>query len=61
MQKLQLELKNVPENASQVLCSTNSQLNREETLSVVDKVLDCNNPDVNQHQHIGGLKDVVYV
>ena len=61
MQKLQIELKNVPENASQVLCSTNSQLNKEETLSVVGKVLVCNNPDVNQRQRTGGRKDMVYV
>lgn len=61
MQKLQIELKNVPENASQVPCSTSVPLNKEETLSVVRKVLVCNNPEVNQHQRTGGRKAVVYV
>jgi hypothetical protein len=62
MQKLQLELKNVPTNASQVCGSTSLQLNKVKRLSVVDKVLNCNNPEVNLHQyHTGGLKDVVYV
>jgi hypothetical protein len=36
-------------------------LNRDKSLSVSDKVLDCNNPDVNLPQHIGGLKAIVYV
>ena len=48
MQKLQAKLKNVPRNASQVPCSTNLLLNREETLSATDIVLTCNNPEVNQ-------------
>lgn len=50
MQKLQLELKNVPTNASLVCSSTNSGLNKEETLSDQNIVLDCNNPEVNQVQ-----------
>ena len=47
MQKLQIELKNAPGNASQVSCSASTALNREETLSVSSKVLVCNNPEVN--------------
>ena len=50
MQKLQAKLKNVPRNASQVPCSTNLLLNREETLSATDIVLTCNNPEVNRVQ-----------
>ena len=62
MQQLKAKLKNTPKDASQVLCSVNPELNRVEKLSVQDKVLTFNNPDVNQHQqHTGGLKDVVYV
>lgn len=62
MQQLQLELKNVPGNAPQVPCSTSHELNREETLGVHSSVLDCNNPEVDLHQHhTGGLKAVVYV
>jgi hypothetical protein len=47
MQQLQVEFKNVPRNTSLVPCSTNPVLNREETLSIQDKVLACNNPEVN--------------
>ena len=62
MQKLKAKLKNVPRNASQVSCSTNLSLNKDESLSVVSKVLAFNNPEVNQPQHhTGGLKDIVYV
>jgi len=61
MQKLQVEFKNVPRNTSLVPCSTNPVLNREETLSVQDKVLACNNPEVNQSQHTERLKVKVYV
>ena len=39
MQKLPVELKNVPTNTSQVCSSTNSELNRVERPSVQDKVL----------------------
>ena len=49
MQKLLLELENVPKNTHQVLCSTNLSLNKEETLSVISGLkndkLDNNNPD----------------
>jgi len=47
-QKLQLKLKNVPMNASQVHCSTSFVLNSLETNSEQNIVLDCNNSDVNQ-------------
>ncbi|MFA7302056.1 MAG: RNA-guided endonuclease IscB [Candidatus Shapirobacteria bacterium] len=61
MQKLQAKLKNVPRNAPQVPCSTSNQLNKEETLSVDNKVLTCNNLEVDQRSHTTGLKAVVYV
>ena len=61
MQKLQLELKNVPGDASQVPCSTNSPLNRDTYLSVGSKVLDCNGLDGNLRQRTGGSKSKVYV
>lgn len=48
MQKLSEELKNTPKDTSQVLCSVNHQLNKEETLSVGSIVLSDNNPDGNQ-------------
>ena len=48
MQKLLLKLKNVPTNTSLVCSSTNSQLNKDENLSVENIVLDNNNPEVNQ-------------
>jgi len=47
MQKLQVEFKNVPTDTSLVCSSTNLMLNKEETLSALDKVLACNNPEVN--------------
>ena len=46
-QKLQLELKNVPMDASQVHCSTSFVLNSLETNSEQNIVLDCNTSDVN--------------
>jgi hypothetical protein len=54
MQKLQTKLKNVPTDAPQVCSSTNPTLNKVQRLSVQDKVLTCNNLDVDQHQHKGG-------
>ena len=48
MQQFKEELKNVPRNALLVSCSTNSQLNKEEILSVENKVLSLNNPEVDQ-------------
>ena len=53
MQQLQAKSKNVPRNTSLVPCSTTLPLNREETLSVVGKLLTCNNLEVNLRQHIG--------
>lgn len=50
MQKLSEELKNTPKDTSQVLCSVNHQLNKEETLSVGSIVLSDNNPDGNQSE-----------
>ena len=47
MQKLQVEFKNVPTDTSLVCSSTNLMLNKEKTLSALDKVLACNNPEVN--------------
>ncbi len=65
MQKLHVELKNLPVDAPQVHCSKSFVLNREETLSVRGKVLACNNLDVDLRQHTGGqplrIADIVYV
>jgi len=65
MQKLQAKFKNTPKDASLVPCSVNSSLNKEETLSVKDKILTCNNPEENLHQHRGGsslrVSNIVYV
>ena len=61
MQKLPVKLKNTPGDAPQVPCSVRPWLNREETLGAVDKVLAGNNSDVDQLQHTGGLKAIVYV
>jgi len=48
MQKLLVKLKNTPTDASQVCSSVNSVLNKEGTLSVQNKVLANNNPEVNR-------------
>lgn len=48
MQKLQEKLKNVPKDTSLVLCSTNSGLNKDQSLSDQNKVLSCNNSEENQ-------------
>jgi hypothetical protein len=50
MQKFNLKLKNTPKDAPQVLCSVNSSLNKDESLSVKNKVLELNNPDVDLPQ-----------
>ena len=47
MQTLQKELKNIPTDTSLVCSSISRELNKEETLSAHDKVLICNNPEVN--------------
>ena len=62
MQKLQSKLKNAPRNASLVSCSVNSSLNKDQSLSVESKVLNCNNHEGNQSQHtVKPLKLFVYV
>jgi hypothetical protein len=61
MQQLQGKLKNVPRNVPLVPCSTNSSLNKEETLSVKNKVLTCNNSEVDLPQHTEGQKVSVNV
>jgi 5-methylcytosine-specific restriction endonuclease McrA len=62
MQKLSVKLKNAPGNAPQVPCSVSSVLNRDESLSVQDKVRADNNLEVDQSIHIKSpLKTLVYV
>jgi hypothetical protein len=62
MQKLQAELKNVPTDASQVCSSTNSSLNKDQSLSDQNIVLTCNTPEVNQVQQTErSLKAKVFV
>jgi N6-L-threonylcarbamoyladenine synthase len=65
MQKLQVELKNIPRNTSLVPCSISSGLNKEETLSDQSKVLTCNNSEENLQQHRAGsnlrVLNIVYV
>ncbi len=64
MQQLQKKLKNVPTDASQVCSSTNSSLNRDESPSVKNVKLFCNNPEGNLLQHTGGqnlVSAIVYV
>ena len=54
MQKFKGKLKNVPRNTSLVPCSTNLELNRDQSLSASDGLKDSkltlNNPEVNQVQ-----------
>jgi len=54
MQQFKVKFKNVPMDAPLVHCSTNSVLNREEILSVQDKVRTLNNLEVDLLQHKGG-------
>jgi hypothetical protein len=62
MQKFKEKLKNTPEDTSLVLCSVNSQLNKEETLSVENIVLSLNNSEENQVQQTERpLKSKVFV
>jgi len=56
MQKFKAKLKNVPMDTPQVCSSTNSSLNRDQSLSEKNKVLTLNNLEVDQHQHKGGQK-----
>jgi len=62
---LHVKLKNTLQDAPLVLNSVSSVLNKEETPSVQDKVLACNNPEVDLLQHTGGqnsrVSDNVYV
>jgi len=60
-QQLQIKLKNAPTDASQVCSTASSGLNKEETLSVQNKVRACNTLDVNLHRQTGGRKAVVFV
>jgi len=60
MQKLRVKSKNVSTDASLVCSSTTLPLNKEETPSVAEKLLTCNNLEVNLRQHTGGLKDIVF-
>ena len=46
-QKLQVKLKNIPTSASLACSSINLSLNKDENLSVRDKVLTCNTLEVN--------------
>ena len=62
MQKLQPKLKNTPKDTSLVLCSVNSSLNKDQSLSVKNVKLSCNNHEENLSQHTGrSLKPLVYV
>jgi len=61
VQTLQPKFKNVPTDASLVCSSTTLPLNRNESASVVEKVLSCNNPEVNQRSQVAGLKATIPV
>ncbi len=58
MQKLSVKLKNTPRDTSLVPCSVSSVLNREETLSVQNKVLADNNSEENLRLPVGELKAI---
>ena len=51
---LSVKLKNTPTDTPLVCSSVSSELNKEEIPSVQDKVLVCNNPEVDLLQHTGG-------
>jgi len=51
MQKFKAKFKNVPTDAPQVCSSTNSVLNKDQSLSVQNKVLTLNNLEVDLPQH----------
>jgi len=61
MQKLDVKPKNVPTDTPQVCSSTTCLLNREDTLSVGEKLLASNNPDVDNSSVQEVLKTYVYV
>ena len=57
-QKLHIELKNAPADAPQVRCSASLPLNSPAGRdSATNKVLVCNNAEVDLLQNTGGLKD----
>jgi len=60
-QTLQREFKNVPTGAPLACSSTTLPLNRNESASVVGKVLSCNNPEVGLREQVSGLKVIVPV
>lgn len=65
MQKLSEELKNTPMDASLVRSSVSTELNKDQGLSVQNKVLSDNNHEGNRRQHRAGwnlrVSDIVYV
>ena len=61
MQKLSEKLRNTPTSTSLACSSVSRSLNKEEPLSVVDKVLSDNSSEENQHQHTDGHNVIVYV
>ena len=64
-QKLSVKLKNTPRDTSLVSCSVSSVLNKEETLSIQDKVRVDNISEENHSQHRGSsdlrVQNIVYV
>jgi hypothetical protein len=54
MQQFKVKFQNSPTDAPQVCSSENPVLNRDQNLSVQDKVQALNNLEVDQHQHKGG-------
>ena len=62
MQKLELRNTYTPLNASQVQCNCDLQLNKDQSLSVVDSKTNFNNPEVNQRlTNKQGLQPKVFV
>lgn len=62
MQKLNLRNTYTPLNASQVQCNCDLQLNKDQSLSVVDSKTNFNNPEVNQRlTNKQGLQPKVFV
>lgn len=61
VQKFRGKLKNIPRGAPQAPCSTSLSLNRDQSLSVADKVRTLNNSDVDLLHHTGGLTAKAYV
>jgi len=59
--KQRTKQRNTPTNASQVRGNCDLQLNKLKRVSVASLKTCFNNPEVNQHQHTGGLKAKVYV